>query len=247
MYIYEKAFKESIALCLSIEREWLLIGQNLEGEMRPSEALHTLDRLIHLMKILERSDAKVKLLHELNHRFEVIESNHQDEEVLVSTLKEQCSGVTLALTKSSRILSRQLISDPFLARFYYRQDDIYHSVYADIWSKQSNSLIKQQTQYWLKQIESVWHACEMILWAVRYSGKFRNITVSAGFHRENIEEEVLKISLIRIGRDQVNLQPSLSLVQHWLVITVYQMEWLDSIYQSKQADHSINLSISLCK
>jgi cell division FtsZ-interacting protein ZapD len=251
MFVYEKSFKESISLCLSIEREWMLINQTLSRDIVTSDALHILDRLIYLMQVLERSDAKVKLLHELAgsySKFDEMEEvlNHQDE-VMLSTLKDSCNQVSRALTTSSRILSRKLISDPFLSKFYYRQENVYSSIHAEIWSKQSNYLVKEQMYHWLKQIENVWHAVEMILWVVRYSGSFKDINVKAGFHRENVSEDTLRLSLIRVRRKQADIFPSLSLVQHWLVVTVYQMGWKDETYQSQQIIHDVDLSIALCK
>lgn len=251
MFVYEKSFKESISLCLSIEREWVLINEALDRDVTTSEALHILDRLIYLMQVLERSDAKVKLLHELAgsySKFDDMEEvlNNQDE-VMLSTLQDTCNQVSRALTTSSRILSRKLISDPFLSKFFYRQENVYSSIHAEIWAKQSSNSIKEQMRHWLKQIENVWHAVEMILWVVRYSGGFRKISVKSGFHRENVSEDVLRLSLIRVRRQQPEIFPSLSLVQHWLVITVYQMGWKEGTYQSEQITHDVELSIALCK
>lgn len=250
MFVYEKAFKESISLCLAIERDWILIHQTLQRDIAPSEALHVLFRLIDLMQTLERSDAKVKLLHELTgcyEKFERMESAASQEGVMVSTLKDQCNEVSRALAVSSRILSRQLISDPFLSKFYYRQENVYHSIYAEIWSKQAQENIKEQMYHWLQKIEKVWHAVEMVLWVVRFNGGFKDIQVKSGFHRENISEDVLKLSLVRVKRHQPELFPSLSLAQHWLVITVYQMVWKAEQYESEQITHDVELSVALCK
>lgn len=251
MFVYEKSFKESISLCLSIEREWILINQTLSHDIVTSEALHILDRLVCLMRILERSDAKVKLLHELagsyNNFDNMEEALNRQDEVMLSSLQDSCNQVSRALTTSSRILSRKLISDPFLSKFFYRQESVYSSIHAEIWAKQSNNSIKEQMWHWLKQIENVWHAVEMILWVVRYSGGFKDITVKSGFHRENISEDVLRLSLIRVRRNQVEIFPSLSLAQHWLVITIYQMGWKDGTYQAEQITHDVDLSIALCK
>lgn len=250
MFIYEKSFKESISLCLAIEREWLLINQSVNRNITPSSALHLLDRLIALLHILERSDAKVKLLHELGNchaKFDEMEDAFNNEGVMLSTLKEQCNQVSRLLTVSSRILPRKLMSDPFLSRFYYRQEGVYDSTYAELWSRQPEEMIKEQVWHWLNEIESVWNAVEMILWVVRYSGSYREVHVKSGFHRENISEDVLRLSLVRVKRNQVELFPNLSLAQHWLVITAYIMEWADGTYQSKQISHDVNLFIALCK
>lgn len=250
MFIYEKALKESLTLCLSIEREWLLIQEVLDREIGHEEALHVLDRLVQLMVLLERSDAKVKLLNELAHSFEKIDEMEREggsQVTMLSTLRSRCNQVSKALTTSSRILSRGLISDNFLSRFYYKQDPIYGSIHAEIWSKQSSSILKEQIQYWLSELEVVWHAVEMILWMVRSSGSFSSVMVTAGFHRESIKQDVMRVSMIRVRRDRVDFLPSLTLAQHWLVITVYQMIWEQQAYQMKKLEHDVSLSIALCK
>lgn len=250
MHIYEKAFRESIHLCLTIEREWLLIHQSLNSAMSSVDGLHVLDRLIHLMHILERSDAKVKLLQELSRcyaRFEEGGDHQMHEGVQLSVLKEKCNEVSRGLTISSRILSRVLMSDPFLSKFYYNQEQVYHSIYAEIWSKQPSASIKEQMHSWLKQLECTWYAVEMILWLTRSGGQFKDIMVASGFHKEDIKQDVMSLSLVRVKRQQPDLFPSLSLVQHWLVITVYQMKWFEQVYHYQQVNEETPLSIVLCK
>lgn len=250
MYIYEKAFKESISLCLSIERQWLLIQEELAKAIGPGNALHILDRLIHLMEILERNDAKVRLLQELANCGSKIDllSTSFDGEVLTATkLKDRCDKVSRSLTVASRVLSRNLMSDGFLSRFYYRQENVYDSIYADIWSKQQSKDIKMEVQAWLAELDHVWQAVEMILWLVRSSGHFQEIKVGSGFHRENLVQDIMKISMVRVQRPQLDLLPSLTMAQHWLVITVYKMMWSEGTYQAKQSSEPISVSLALCR
>lgn len=251
MYIYEKAFKESIALCLNIEQQWLLIQEILQKkELTQVSALSALDRLIHLMGVLERSDTKVKLLQELANCEEKILSlapAFDDGETTTTKLKSQCYDVSRSLTVSSRILARQLMNDVFLARFYYRQENVYESMHAKVWANQSSDEIRGQVCYWLKHLENVWEAIEMILWVVRSTGNFEKVQVQSGFHRENIKNDMMKISLVRINRERLQILPSLTMAQHWLVVTMYETFWDGESYQSKQLEKPTEVLLSLCR
>ena len=65
MMIEEKAFKDAIGLCISLERQWQFLQRVLRQDLDYDSALQLLQGLLILMESLERSDTKVKLLQEL--------------------------------------------------------------------------------------------------------------------------------------------------------------------------------------
>lgn len=250
MNTQEKAFKESISLCLILERQWQYIQRVLRQDITKDGALQLLQGLLLLMESLERSDTKVKLLQELmsaQERAIVHEDEGNLDTATRSTVQIKCEEISKRLAKGPRILSRPLTADPFLAKFFYKEACIYDAPFCETWCAQKPEEIKLQVQYWLHHLEPVRQACEMILWLVRSSESYEDITVSAGFYRNGDIDDILKLSLVRVNYTQDNIYPVVSISHKWLVINLYQGQWVESSYQLMQVKDAVELSVAFCR
>jgi len=249
MVVQEKAFKDSIAMCLGIERKWLYIQRLMRHDLDEDSSLLLLQSLLMLMETLERSDTKVKLLQELmssQDRADISEVDGDIDTATKSTVKYKCEDIAKKLAMGPRILSKPLTSDPFLAKFFYKEASIYDSPFCDTWRMQRTEEIKLQLQYWIHHLEPVWQAVEMTLWLVRAPVAYENINIDSGFYRKS-GTNLLKLSLARVQYDAIDIYPVISISHRWLVINLYQGLWHEGSFQVKQLERPQTIGLALCR
>jgi cell division FtsZ-interacting protein ZapD len=248
MHIQEKSFNESVSLCLTIEKHWLFLQRGLDQGINADKALLLLTYVLRLMELLARSDTKIKLLQELSYFEERIQNlkfdESDDSHVKQALLKRD--DVVKKLTHASRILAAPLLVDPFLRQFYYRQECLYDSPACETWCAQSEEEIKLQIHYWMHFLTAAWQSVEIILWSIRATGVYQDVTVQSGVYRHEGDSGVLNISLVRVSQPSHIIYPVLSVARRWLVLTLYEGRWSEGAYKHEQLAREHRIQLAVC-
>lgn len=252
VFIHEFGFKDSIKMCLELERQWLYVQDILRMDLDPNLSIQLLSSILKLMDMLSRSDAKVKLIKELtglHAKLRVLEEGGESTEEDLSTatkIKLRCDEVSKKLAMGPRILSGPLITDPFLSKCYHRQIDIFDSPECNTWRLQAPQEIKLQCQFWLHTLEPTWQSVEAILWSVRASSSFQSTAITSGFYRDKGQQDLLELMMVRVKHAEKSIHPVAAISHRWLAITFYEGRWVEGAYQHIKYEQDMVVDLSLC-
>ena len=248
--VHDFGFKDSVKMCLELERQWLYIQDLLALELDHNLSIQLLSSILKLMDMLSRSDIKVKLIKELTGLHEKLriieESESSDEDIsTTTTIKMRCDEISKKLAMGPRILAGPLITDPFLSKCYHRQIDIFDSPPCNTWRLQAPEEIKLQCQYWLHTLDPTWQAIEAILWSLRASAVFQPIHVESGFYRDKNHQDILGLAMVRVRHSIKAMHPVAAISHRWLAVTFYQGSWVDGAYQHIKCDNDMIVDLAL--
>ncbi|UTC24684.1 cell division protein ZapD [Candidatus Comchoanobacter bicostacola] len=241
-YVYEKAYNETIRLCLLYEQHLKAINQMIGSEHVYGYVFEELSALIQLV---DRQDFKTKLVMTF-YQFEKQLGMYEHAQAIDDIHDKILLTKHNLSTKTSGVV-KGLMTDPLLSRMYYKHQGIESEQVLSMWERQSPVDKAHQVSYWLKAFSYYTEAISLVLYMVRGIGDFKSIYAKSGFYREScIEKDIISVQLIRIECPNYAVFPVISMAKRWLAVTFHQGDWVGQKFEVKSASSSFSFKLSLC-